>query len=186
MKGPMKGATIGHSKQRIRDGRYIGTTEPGIIAAEPPNPIVNQLVTMPDIEKRLEAFVRARHAIVVFPGGAGTAEEILYLLGFGCSIQRESAAAAGRVPGPAVSRRILWSDPILQFVRSVRQRRALYKIVIGRDPPQAARDAARGVEIGREYRPLQERPHQLQLAVHIRRASSARPSRRTKRWRSSS
>ncbi|HEU5436568.1 MAG TPA: pyrimidine/purine nucleosidase domain-containing protein, partial [Telluria sp.] len=48
MKGPMKGATIGHSKQRIKDGRYIGITEPGIIAAEPPNPIVNQLVIMPD------------------------------------------------------------------------------------------------------------------------------------------
>ena len=81
MKGPMKGATIGHSKQRIHTGRYIGMTEPGIIAAEPPNPIVNQLVIMPDIEKRLEAFVRCAHAIVVFPGGAGTAEEILYLLG---------------------------------------------------------------------------------------------------------
>ncbi len=81
MKGPMKGATIGHQKQRISPGRYIGITEPGIIAAEPPNPIVNQLVIMPDIEKRLEAFVRVGHGIVVFPGGAGTAEEILYLLG---------------------------------------------------------------------------------------------------------
>jgi predicted Rossmann-fold nucleotide-binding protein len=81
MKGPMKGATIGHAKQRIVGGRYIGLTEPGIIAAEPPNPIVNQLVIMPDIEKRLEAFVRLAHGIVVFPGGVGTAEEILYLLG---------------------------------------------------------------------------------------------------------
>ena len=36
---------------------------------------------MPDIEKRLEAFVRLGHGIVVFPGGVGTAEEILYLLG---------------------------------------------------------------------------------------------------------
>jgi predicted Rossmann-fold nucleotide-binding protein len=81
MKGPMKGATIGHSKQRIVNGRYLGLTEPGIIAAEPPNPIVSQLVIMPDIEKRLEAFVRLGHGIVVFPGGAGTAEEILYLLG---------------------------------------------------------------------------------------------------------
>lgn len=80
MKGPMKGATIGHAKQR-RAGRYIGITEPGIIAAESPNPIVNHLVIMPDIEKRLEAFVRTGHGIVVFPGGAGTAEEILYLLG---------------------------------------------------------------------------------------------------------
>lgn len=81
MKGPMKGATIGHAKQRIPGGRYIGLSEPGIIAAEAPNPIVNDLVIMPDIEKRLEAFVRIGHGIVVFPGGAGTAEEILYLLG---------------------------------------------------------------------------------------------------------
>lgn len=81
MKGPMKGATIGHAKQRIRDGRYIGITEPGIIAAESPNPIVNSLVIMPDMEKRLEAFVRTGHGIVVFPGGVGTVEEILYLLG---------------------------------------------------------------------------------------------------------
>lgn len=81
MKGPMKGAAIGHAKQRIRDGRFIGITEPGIIAAESPNPIVNSLVIMPDMEKRLEAFVRIGHGIVIFPGGVGTAEEILYLLG---------------------------------------------------------------------------------------------------------
>jgi len=81
MKGPMKGATIGHAKQRIRSGRYVGITEPGIIAAESPNPIVNSLVIMPDMEKRLEAFVRVGHGVVVFPGGVGTAEEILYLLG---------------------------------------------------------------------------------------------------------
>lgn len=81
MKGPMKGATIAHAKQRIVGGRYVGISEPGIIAAESPNPIVNELITMPDIEKRLEAFVRLGHGIIVFPGGAGTAEEILYLLG---------------------------------------------------------------------------------------------------------
>ncbi len=81
MKGPMKGATIGHAKQRNRDGRYIGISEPGIIAAESPNPIVNQLVIMPDIEKRLEAFVRVGHGIIVFPGGVGTLEEILFLMG---------------------------------------------------------------------------------------------------------
>jgi len=81
MKGPMKGATISHAKQRIRGGRYVGITEPGIIAAESPNPIVNALVIMPDMEKRLEAFVRLGHGIIVFPGGVGTAEEILYLLG---------------------------------------------------------------------------------------------------------
>ncbi|MDH3409870.1 MAG: pyrimidine/purine nucleosidase domain-containing protein, partial [Gammaproteobacteria bacterium] len=71
MKGPMKGATIGHAKQRIRNGRYVGITEPGIIAAESPNPIVNSLVIMPDMEKRLEAFARVGHGVVVFPGGVG-------------------------------------------------------------------------------------------------------------------
>ena len=81
MKGPMKGAAIGHAKQRVKSGRYIGITEPSIIAAEPPNAIVNELIIMPDIEKRLEAFVRFGHAIVIFPGGVGTAEELLYLLG---------------------------------------------------------------------------------------------------------
>ena len=81
MKGPMKGATIGHAKQHFQERRYIGITEPGIIAAESPNPIVNELVILPDIEKRLEAFVRCGHGIIVFPGGVGTAEEILYILG---------------------------------------------------------------------------------------------------------
>ena len=66
MKGPMKGATIGHAKQRRRGGRYIGISEPQIIAAESPNPIVNDSLIMPDIEKRLEAFVRLGHGILFF------------------------------------------------------------------------------------------------------------------------
>jgi pyrimidine/purine-5'-nucleotide nucleosidase len=81
MKGPMKGAAVAHGKQRLVGGRYVGITEPGIIAAEPPNPLVNELVIMPDIEKRLEAFTRLGHGIVIFPGGAGTTEEIFYVLG---------------------------------------------------------------------------------------------------------
>jgi len=81
MKGPMKGAAVGHAKQRLRKARYIGLSEPGIIAAEPPNPMVSHLVVLPDIEKRLEAFVRLGHVILVFPGGVGTIEEILYLMG---------------------------------------------------------------------------------------------------------
>ena len=81
MKGPMKGSYIGHAKQRVSNGRFIGLTEPGIIAAESPNPIVNELIILPDIEKRLEAFVRLGHGIIVFPGGPGTCEEILYMLG---------------------------------------------------------------------------------------------------------
>lgn len=81
MEAPMKGAAVGHAQQQYKDGRFIGVTEPSIIAAEPPNPLVNELIIMPDIEKRLEAFVRIGHGIIIFPGGVGTAEELLYLLG---------------------------------------------------------------------------------------------------------
>ncbi|MFB6434848.1 MAG: nucleotide 5'-monophosphate nucleosidase PpnN [Candidatus Malihini olakiniferum] len=80
MEAPMKGASVGHAQQRYKDGRFIGMTEPSIIAAEPPNSLVNKLIIMPDIEKRLEAFVRIGHGIIIFPGGVGTAEEFLYLL----------------------------------------------------------------------------------------------------------
>ncbi|MBD2785687.1 LOG family protein [Xenorhabdus sp. DI] len=80
MEAPMKGAAVGHAQQNYRKSRFIGITEPSIIAAEPPNPLVNELIIMPDIEKRLEAFVRIAHGIIIFPGGVGTAEELLYLL----------------------------------------------------------------------------------------------------------
>jgi predicted Rossmann-fold nucleotide-binding protein len=151
MKGPMKGATIGHSKQRIQNGRYIGLSEPGIIAAEPPNPIVNHLVIMPDIEKRLEAFVRLGHGIVVFPGGVGTAEEILYLLG----ILLDPANADQPLPmiltGPVESADYL--TQIDNFIGATLgdTARNRYKIVIG-DPIQAAREMARGVAGVRQFR----------------------------------
>lgn len=80
MEAPMKGATFGHAMQHHPGGRFIGFTEPSIIAAEPPNPIVSELVILLDIEKRLEAFVRFGNTIVIFPGGPGTAEEFLYIL----------------------------------------------------------------------------------------------------------
>jgi len=151
MKGPMKGATIGHSKQRIRDGRYIGMTEPGIIAAEPPNPIVNQLVIMPDIEKRLEAFVRCAHAIVVFPGGAGTAEEILYLLGI--LLDPENAAQPLPVIFTGPPSAAEYFGHIDRFIgatlgRAAQQR---YKIIIG-DPAEAAREVQRGMTAVRDFR----------------------------------
>lgn len=103
MKGPMKGAHVGHAKQRISNARFIGITEPGIIASEAPNAIVNELIIMPDIEKRLEAFVRLGHAIVVFPGGAGTAEEILYIIGILLSEKNQDVSLPLIFTGPASS-----------------------------------------------------------------------------------
>lgn len=80
MEAPMRGAAVGHTQQGHELNRYIGITEPSIIAAEPPNPIVNELIIMPDIEKRIEAFIRLGHGLIIFPGGVGTAEEFLYVL----------------------------------------------------------------------------------------------------------
>ncbi|WP_413692470.1 nucleotide 5'-monophosphate nucleosidase PpnN [Psychromonas sp. KJ10-2] len=103
MEGPMKGAAVGHAKQRVAPGRYVGLTEPGIIAAEPPNPIVNELVILPDIEKRLEAFVRFTHSIVIFPGGPGTAEELLYILGIMMHLENKRQPLPIILTGPAGS-----------------------------------------------------------------------------------
>ena len=151
MKGPMKGATIGHAKQRIVNGRYIGLTEPGIIAAEPPNPIVNQLVIMPDIEKRLEAFVRLAHGVVVFPGGVGTAEEILHLLG----ILLDPANAEQQLPvvltGPRSS--AAYFVQIQQFISQTLGPVAAERLhVIVDDPAEVARFMVRGMQALREFR----------------------------------
>jgi predicted Rossmann-fold nucleotide-binding protein len=151
MKGPMKGATIGHAKQRISAGRYLGITEPGIIAAEPPNPIVNNLVIMPDIEKRLEAFVRLAHGIVVFPGGAGTAEEIFYLLG----ILLDPANAAQPFPvvltGP--KRSAAYFEQIRAFLEGTLGAAAADRVrIIIDDPAEVARYMVRGLEHVRDFR----------------------------------
>jgi predicted Rossmann-fold nucleotide-binding protein len=138
MKGPMKGATIGHAKQRIGNGRYIGLTEPGIIAAEPPNAIVNQLVIMPDIEKRLEAFLRLAHGVVIFPGGVGTAEEILYLLGILLDPLNGGQPLPVVLAGPESSTG--YFERIRRFLAGTLGEEALARLqFITGDPPEVAR-----------------------------------------------
>jgi predicted Rossmann-fold nucleotide-binding protein len=151
MKGPMKGATIGHAKQRIEQRRYIGITEPGIIAAEPPNPIVTQLAIMPDIEKRLEAFVRLAHGIVVFPGGAGTAEEILYLIGILLDPANRAQPFPLVLTGPAES--AAYFEHISRFIGGTLGEEAARRLtVIVEDPPEVARRMVQGMEEVREFR----------------------------------
>ena len=155
MEGPMKGATIGHAKQRVEQRRYIGLTEPSIIAAEPPNQLVNELVIMPDIEKRLEAFVRIGHGIVIFPGGAGTAEELLYLLG----ILLDPANAKHPFPlvltGPKQSKE--YFDVINDFIGNTLgiQAQNLYQIIID-DPQAVGRAMKQGIKKVRDYRKKSE------------------------------
>jgi len=151
MKGPMKGATIGHAKQRIEHSRYVGITEPGIIAAEPPNAIVTQLAIMPDIEKRLEAFVRVAHGIVVFPGGAGTAEEILYLAGILLDPANREQPFPVVLTGPRDTEE--YFEHIGRFIAGTLGVEATrrFSIIID-DPPEVARRMVRGMHEVREFR----------------------------------
>ncbi|MDJ0882274.1 MAG: nucleotide 5'-monophosphate nucleosidase PpnN [Gammaproteobacteria bacterium] len=151
MKGPMKGATIGHAKQRSGEGRYIGLTEPGIIAAESPNPIVNKLVIMPDIEKRLESFIRLGHGFVVFPGGAGTMEEILYLLGILLHPDNRDMPFPLILTGPQSA--TAYFNLVDRFIRqtlgeAVQER---YQIIID-EPARVAIEMQKGIQQVRKFR----------------------------------
>ncbi|WP_281647617.1 nucleotide 5'-monophosphate nucleosidase PpnN [Parendozoicomonas sp. Alg238-R29] len=151
MKGPMKGGHIGHAKQRIRKGRFIGLTEPGIIAAESPNPIVNELIIMPDIEKRLEGFVRMGHGIIAFPGGPGTCEEIMYLIGILLHPDNQGLPYPFILTGPASSRE--YFKHIDDFIGSTLgpEAQKLYNIVID-DPKLVADLMKKGLEEVTQYR----------------------------------
>lgn len=80
MEAPMKGALRGYQMNGHRNRKFIGITEDGIIAGEPCNDYISDLIVFPDIEKRLEAFVRMSRSGIIFPGGIGTFEEILTIL----------------------------------------------------------------------------------------------------------
>ncbi|KEQ12144.1 nucleotide 5'-monophosphate nucleosidase PpnN [Endozoicomonas numazuensis] len=145
MKGPMKGAYIGHAKQRISRGRFIGLTEPGIIAAESPNPIVNELVILPDIEKRLEAFVRLGHGITVFPGGPGTCEEILYILGILLNPANKDIPFPLVFTGPEAAK--AYFEKIDEFIGNTlgEEAQSRYQIIID-DPLEVSRAMRSGLE----------------------------------------
>ena len=168
MKGPMKGSALGHAKQRVRTGRYLGITEPTIIAAESPNPIVNELVVMPDMEKRLEAFVRVAHTIVVFPGGVGTVEEILYILGILLSPGNESVRLPLIMTGPKSSE--AYFRRLHEFLGAIlgREAQARYKIIIG-DPKEVATAVLGGLKGVEEFRAQNNDAYFFNWLLSIRR-----------------
>ncbi len=166
MKGPMKGATFGHAKQRIREGRYIGLTEPSIIAAEPPNPIVSNLVVLPDIEKRLEAFVRTGHAFVLFPGGPGTTEELLYLLGILLHPDNRDIPFPLVLTGPESSHD--YFEQLNNFIGKTLgyEAQQRYKIILD-DPIAVARAVTRGVDEVISYRKQSGDAYFFNWQLHI-------------------
>ncbi|QIQ20391.1 nucleotide 5'-monophosphate nucleosidase PpnN [Zophobihabitans entericus] len=144
MEAPMKGAAVGHAQQRYHESRFIGMTEPSIIAAEPPNALVNELLIMPDIEKRLEAFVRMAHGVVIFPGGPGTAEELLYVLGILLNPENHHLVFPLVLTGPKESRE--YFDALDSFICNTlgEEARKHYQIIID-DPEEVARVMVKGV-----------------------------------------
>jgi len=151
MKGPMKGAQTAHSKQRFEKGQYLGITEPGIIAAESPNPIVNDLVILPDIEKRLEAFIRIGHGFIVFPGGVGTTEEILYILGV--LLHPKNAFIPFPLIFTAAEESREYFTRIDEFIGATlgEEAQKRYQIIIA-DPEQVAQKMAKGMDKVKSFR----------------------------------
>ena len=166
MKGPMKGATIGHAKQRNASGRYVGLTEPGIIAAEPPNAIVNQLVIMPDIEKRLEAFVRLAHGFAIFPGGVGTTEEILHLLGILLDPRNEGQILPVILTGPESSASCF--ERLRRFIAATVGESALEPLqFICGDPCEVARRLVQDVGRVRSWRRAHNDSYNFNWLLHV-------------------
>jgi hypothetical protein len=106
---------------------------------------------MPDMEKRLEAFVRVGHGMVVFPGGVGTAEEILYLLGVLMHPDNSKQPMPMIMTGPASAEP--YFRKIDEFVGATlgSEAQQRYSIVID-DPREVARMVRSSLDDVRDYR----------------------------------
>ena len=106
---------------------------------------------MPDIEKRLEAFVRVSHGIIIFPGGAGTAEELLYILGIMLNPKNQAQKLPIILTGPESSKE--YFQQIDAFISSTLGEKAqsLYTIIID-DPEKVAITMKQGLADVLSYR----------------------------------
>lgn len=81
MEGPFKGLIQSYAACSVPFQRRVGLTELGILSKEAPNGALSDLVTFPNIEERMEAFIRSAQFGIALRGGAGTMEEILVFAG---------------------------------------------------------------------------------------------------------
>ena len=121
---------------------------------------------MPDIEKRLEAFVRTGHAIVVFPGGVGTMEEILYLLGILLHPHNADLPMPVLFTGPPSSEE--YFARIHHFLGATLgyEAQQRYKIVVG-DPAAVARAVRHGVQEVERFRRAHHDAWYFNWLLHI-------------------
>ena len=106
---------------------------------------------MPDIEKRLEAFVRISHGIIIFPGGAGTAEELLYILGILLNEKNAKQILPIILTGPSSASD--YFSEIDAFIGATLGEKAqkLYKIIID-DAEKVAQEISKGLIKVLDYR----------------------------------
>ncbi len=166
MEAPMRGAAVGHAQQGREHNRFIGITEPSIIAAEPPNPLVNELIIMPDIEKRIETFIRFGHGLVIFPGGVGTAEEFLYVLGILMMPENKGQLLPIVLTGPKESED--YFHTLDHFIRESlgEEARQYYKIIIN-DPVAIAQHMKNMMPEIKEYRKKREDAYRFNWSLLI-------------------
>ena len=121
---------------------------------------------MPDIEKRLEAFVRLGHGIIVFPGGVGTAEEILYLLGILLHPRNADLPYPLVFTGPASA--ASYFGLIDEFIAETlgEEARSRYQIIID-DPAAAARAMKQGMEKVTAFRKLHSDAYHFNWVLHV-------------------
>ena len=103
------------------------------------------------VGKRWEAFVRLGHGIVIFPGGAGTAEEILYLLGILLDPANRDMPFPVVFTGPADSAE--YFEQIHRFIGSALgpAAQSRYQMIID-DPAGVARAMVQGLAQVRDFR----------------------------------
>ena len=123
---------------------------------------------MPDIEKRLEAFVRMAHGIVVFPGGAGTAEEILYLAGILLDPANRAQPFPVVLTGPKDS--AAYFEHVLRFIADALGEEAVrrFTVIVG-DAAETARRMVRGMDAVREFRRKASDSYNFNWLLSIRR-----------------
>jgi hypothetical protein len=106
---------------------------------------------MPDIEKRLEAFLRVGHGVIVFPGGAGTMEEILYLLGVLLHPDNQSQPLPVIFTGPASARAYFKQVDDFIGITLGPEAQSRYQIIID-DPVKVAQTMEQGMLAVKKYR----------------------------------
>ena len=125
--------------------------------------------------------MRIGHGIVVFPGGVGTAEEILYLLGILLREENRSLPFPLVLTGPVAA--APYFEQIDRFIRLTLGEDAAsrYEIVIG-EPDVVARRMAAGIAGVREHRIAHKDSFFFNWALDVPLASSSRSCRPTRPW----